>query len=176
MRIIGWILALVGLVAVAPALAEVKHVSEGGFEVASTAVVTAPPSAVYATLIMPSRWWSAAHSYSGDARNMAIDARAGGCFCEVLPPDGAVEHGRVIFAQPGKMLRIDGALGPLQAMATVGRLTFMLEPEGTGTKVTMTYVVGGYISGGASQFAAPVDQVLGEQLAGLKAAIDAQRQ
>jgi hypothetical protein len=41
-----------------------------------------------------------------------------------------------------------------------------------GTEVTQTYVVGGYIRGGAKNFAAPVDQVLGEQLNGLKAYLE----
>ena len=54
------------------------------------------------------------HTWSEDARNMAIDPRAGGCFCEKLSNSGSVQHMIVILAEPGKTLRIRGALGPLQ--------------------------------------------------------------
>lgn len=49
-----------------------------------------------------------------------------------------------------------------------GTLTWELKAVPGGTEVKQSYVVGGYVRGGAAAFAAPVDQVLGEQLAGLK--------
>ena len=153
------------------ASAEVKSSSDIGFEVASTVSVAASPADVYAAIIAPGRWWSSAHTYSEDAKNLSIDARPGGCFCEALP-GGGVEHGRVVMAMPGKMLRIRGALGPLQGEAVVGTLSFELTPEGKGTKLVMSYVVGGYVRGGAGALAAPVDHVMGEQVARLKAALD----
>jgi hypothetical protein len=42
--------------------------------------------------------------------------------------------------------------------------------EGEGTKVTMTYAVGGWASGPLDGWASPVDQVLGIQLAAYGAA------
>ncbi len=99
--------------------------------------------------------------------------RAGGCFCETIPADGGtVEHARVVYAQPGKQLRVQGSLGPLQAEGVSGTLTWTLKAVPGGTEVTQNYVVGGYIRGGAKSFAAPVDQVLGEQLNGLKASLE----
>lgn len=152
-----------------PALAEVKSASPAGFDLVSTATVAAPPAEVFAALGEPGRWWSSEHTYSGDAKNMVIEARAGGCFCETVPADGStIEHGRVVYAQPGKTLRFTGGLGPLQAEAMTGTLTWTLKPVAGGTEVTQRYVVGGYMAGGADKLAPLVDQVLGEQLARLK--------
>jgi hypothetical protein len=68
-----------------------------------------------------------------------------------------------------------GALGPLQFTGAAGHLGIALKPAagGGGTEVVMTYDVGGYAKGGlAETYAAPVDQVLGEQLARLKKAVE----
>lgn len=171
-----WLSALTAFAG--PASAEVRAVSDAGFEIASSAEVAASPAAVYAMIVAPGRWWISAHSYSGDARNLTIDARAGGCFCEALPakagePQGSVEHARVVFASPGKLLRLSGALGPLQAEAVTGTLTFALTPTPQGTRIDMSYVVGGYVRSGAKPLAPMVDMVMGQQLAALKKALDA---
>lgn len=153
--------------------AEVKSATDAGFEVSRTLTVNATPAQVYRALGVPSRWWSKAHTYSGDARNLSMMLRAGGCFCEKIPVGGGtVEHARVVYAQPGKLLRVQGSLGPLQSEGVTGTLTWTLKPVPGGTEVTQNYVVGGYIRSGARGFAAPVDQVLGEQLSGLKAYLE----
>ena len=152
-----------------PAHAEVKSATDAGFEVSRTAIINATPAQVYRALGVPSRWWSKAHTYSGDARNLSLTLTAGGCFCEIIPVDRAsVEHARVVYAKPGKLLRVQGGFGPLQSEGVTGTLTWALKAVPGGTEVTQNYVVGGYIRGGAKNFAAPVDQVLGEQLSGLK--------
>jgi uncharacterized protein YndB with AHSA1/START domain len=151
------------------ARSEVKSASPAGFETVSVAVVAAPPEQVYAMLGQPGRWWNKAHTYSGDAANLSQDLRAGGCFCEKLVEGGTVEHGRVVQAQPGKLLRIHGALGPLQAEGATGALTWALKPAAPGTEVTLSYVVGGYVRGGADKLAPIVDRVMAEQLTGLQA-------
>ncbi len=154
-----------------PSMAEVVKAGPGGFELTATVSIAAPAQRVWDTLRAPARWWSADHTYSGDAGNLRIDAQAGGCFCEALPDKGSIEHARVIYAQPAKLLRLQGALGPLQAEAATGTLTFALAPAaGNATKVTMTYVVGGYFRGGGEALAPLVDQVMGQQLQGLKGA------
>jgi uncharacterized protein YndB with AHSA1/START domain len=153
---------------VAPAQAEVKSATPAGFEIESKAVVGATPAETYAALGRIGEWWNSAHTYSGDAANMTLEAKAGGCFCEtIVDGGGSIEHGRVIYAQPGETLRIQGALGPLQSEAVVGTLTWQLEPVDGGTEVTQSYVVSGYVRGGADKFAPIVDQVMGQQLAGL---------
>ena len=157
-----------------PAMAEVKSATDGGFDIVTTADVAASPAQLYVMLVTPARWWNKAHTYSGDAKNLSIDAQAGGCFCEALKDRGSVEHARVIFAQPARLLRLQGALGPLQADAVTGTLSFALTPAGSGTRVEMHYSVGGYRAGGFAALAPMVDTVLGEQLAALKAAAESQ--
>lgn len=157
---------LLATISALPAAAEVKSVNDSGFAVEHVIQIAAPRQRVYAALIEPGKWWNASHSWSGDAANMTIDARPGGCFCERLPKSGGfAEHARVVFAQPGHILRLSGALGPLQAEAVTGTLSFTLDPGPTDdtTRLTVSYVVGGYVRNGTAQFAPVVDMVIGEQ-------------
>lgn len=156
----------------APAAAEVKSASAAGFEVENSVTVPVPPAEAWAALARIGSWWPSDHSWSGDAANMTLDPRAGGCFCEALPETGgSVEHGRVVFAQPGRLLRLRAALGPLQGEAVAGTLTFTfaLAWEG-GTEIVMNYLVGGLIRGPGPEGLAPiVDRVMALQLGGLHA-------
>lgn len=173
MRIFGF-LAWAGASMGVPAHAAVIASSDAGFVSENMVEIAADAASVYALLATPGRWWSDSHTYSGDSANMSMDARAGGCFCETIPVKvgaaGSVEHGRVIYAAPGKQLRLSAALGPLQSEAAVGTLDLAIAPSGRGVTVVMTYVVGGYVRGGTAKLAPLVDQVLAEQLAGLKRA------
>jgi uncharacterized protein YndB with AHSA1/START domain len=165
-----WFAALFGLVVAYPAGAGVVSATPAGFEVRHKVVVAAPTSRVWTTLVAPARWWSGTHSFSGDAGNLTLDPRPGGCFCEMLP-GGGVEHLRVVYADAGKQLRLAGALGPLQGEGLAGTLTFTLTPDGDRTAVELRYVVGGYRPGGLDGLAAPVDRVLAEQLGRLAKAL-----
>jgi uncharacterized protein YndB with AHSA1/START domain len=158
--------------AASPATAEVTGASDTGFEVRRQSRVAASPEAVWATLIAPASWWSSAHSWSGSAANMPLDPRPGGCFCERLPDGGGVEHLRVVYAAPGKSLRMTGALGPLQGDALAGVMTIGLKVDGAGTSVTLTYAVAGRRTGGFAALAPAVDAVLAEQVTRLKAAAE----
>jgi uncharacterized protein YndB with AHSA1/START domain len=167
------IIVAAAMVAAVPASAEVKTSTANGFESVHVATVAAPPERVFQALGQPVLWWNKDHTYSGDAVNLSLGTVAGGCFCEKVPADGStIEHGRTVYAQPGKTLRVAGALGPLQAEGVSAALTWTLKPLGAGTEVTQTYVVGGYVRGGADKLAPIVDRVLGEQLKGLKAHFD----
>jgi uncharacterized protein YndB with AHSA1/START domain len=163
-------LALAALVlASAPAAAEVKSATAAGFEVEARAIVAATPAETYRMLGRIGEWWNDGHTYSGKAANMSLQLKAGGCFCETIPADGGtIEHARVIHARPGDTLRLQGGLGPLQAEAAIGTLTWSLKAVPGGTELVQTYVAGGYIRGGADTLAPIVDQVLAEQLAGLQ--------
>ncbi|RJG56026.1 ATPase [Sphingobium terrigena] len=176
MRRIG-LLAWAGAAMAAPAHSAVTATSEIGFATQSSVEIAADAGAVYALLGVPGRWWNDSHTYSGDSANMTLDPRAGGCFCETLPDPsgkpGSIEHGRVIYAVPGKQLRLSAALGPLQSEGVVGTLDFTIQPSGKGVQVIMTYVVGGYLRAGPAAMAPIVDQVLNEQLQGLKRAAEA---
>jgi hypothetical protein len=147
----------------------VIDVSPTGLTLKNEVVAKAAPKAVYDALLHDvGKWWNAKHSYSGDSANLSIDARPGGCFCEKLPGDGGVEHARVIALLPGSLVRMSGAFGPLQASGLVGTLTWKFTQADSGTKVEMTYVVGGYIQGGLEPVAPTVDGVLRDQLERLK--------
>lgn len=156
-----------------PAFADVKLVSDQGFVSSESVTVRATPEAVYRTLGQPATWWSSKHTWSGDARNLSLKLKAGGCFCERLPKEkGSVEHGHVIFARPAKMLRLRAALGPLQAEPVSATLTWSLKPVPGGTEIVQDYAVSGMTKEGAATFAPAVDAVLSEQLERLARRID----
>ena len=154
------------------ATAAIVEQASNGFTVGESADISAPPDRVYAALLAPSRWWSSEHTYSHDAANLSLDARAGGCWCETLPNGGSVQHLVVVNVVPGALLRLRGALGPLQGMAVDGAMTFHIHAAGTGTELTMTYAVGGYSTDGFAAIAKAVDVVLGEQTARLKRLVE----
>jgi len=160
------VLLFVGL---RPITAEVKDSSAIGFTIQDTVIIAAEPSDVYHSLVVDvGRWWNSAHTFSGNANNLSIDDRAGGCFCEKLENGGSVRHLEVVFADPGKTLRMIGGLGPLQAMAVTGSMTWSFSKIDIATNVKVTYSVGGYRPGGLQKMAPLVDKVMFEQLARLK--------
>jgi hypothetical protein len=158
------------LLCAAPAAhAEIADSTPSGFTVKFSASLRVQPAEVYRRIVRVGEWWDSGHSYSGDAHNMTIEDRPGGCFCEKLRDGGAVEHMRVIFASPGKTLRMYGGLGPLQGLAAAGPMTFQLKSEPVGTKLELTYTVSGYLPQGlGAMWASPVNEVLGAQFARLK--------
>ena len=166
---------LAGFLASAPALGTVTTSSDLGFVVERSVTVPADAATSWRELVRPAAWWQSRHTWSGDAANLTLDPRAGGCFCESLPQAkdmtarGAAEHMRVIQAAPGRMLRMSGALGPLQGEAARGTMTITLTPLAEGTTIKLEYVVGGYMRMKPAQLAAAVDGVLRAQLAGLAA-------
>jgi len=156
--------------AAAPTRAAVLDVSTSGFTTRSEAHINAAPAKVYATLLHDvGKWWNPDHTYSGKSANLSIEARVGGCFCEHLEHGGAVEHARVINLQPGTLVRMSGAFGPLQSSGLAGTLSWALAAADGGTRVQLTYGVGGYVQGGFAELAPAVDGVLGGQLDRLKA-------
>jgi len=167
---IGAMLAA-AIIAADGAQAAVLDGDAGGFALRETAEIAAPPEAVWATLVAPSKWWSPEHSYSHAAANFTLDPHAGGCWCETLPEGGSVEHMHVVFVAPGKTLRLTGGLGPFQAFAD-GALTITLAAVTAGTQVTFDYVLFGYRKDGLAALAPAADRVLGEQVSRLKSQIE----
>ena len=150
--------------AVMPASAKVVQADNSGFVVSEAREVRASPEVVWAALIRPARWWNKAHSWTGNARNLSMSPKPGGCFCEALSAGGFAEHARIIFAQRGKLLRLSGALGPLQGEALSGTLTIKIVPGKDGSStVTFEYVVGGYSRMSLTGLAPAVDAVIAEQ-------------
>lgn len=155
------------------AAAEVVNVSPSGFLIKQEIIVKLTPGQSYQALVNVGGWWNPAHTYSGNARNLSIDARPGGCFCEQLP-NGGVQHLAVVYAVPGQILRMTGALGPMQGSGLAGSMTWQITalPPGAGgqpsSKLSLTYSVGGYLQGGFEQMAPAVDGMLAEQIGRLK--------
>ncbi|HEY5338285.1 MAG TPA: hypothetical protein VIJ85_08795 [Rhizomicrobium sp.] len=150
------------------AQAAVVESTADGFAIEETAHITAAPDAVYAALIQPQKWWNSQHTFSHDAANLSLDAKAGGCLCEALPGGGSVQHLVVIFADPGKTLRLKGAMGPFQGQGVDGALTFSLTAKDGGTDLTLDNNVGGYMKGGFGKWPQAADGMLTDLVAHLK--------
>jgi hypothetical protein len=68
-----------------------------------------------------------------------------------------------VYAQPAKTLRMLGAFGPLQEFGVSGSLTWQIDAASGGSRITMTYNVGGFADRPLSDWAPIVDEVLVEQ-------------
>jgi uncharacterized protein YndB with AHSA1/START domain len=156
--------------------ADVVDSAPGGFSIKQTITVAAPAAKAWAALIEPRGWWDKRHTWSGDATNLALEAKAGGCFCEKLPNRGSVRHMDVVYVDPAKLLRLTGGLGPLQDLPVAAVMTMQfIQGQGQGqgqTTLELTYKVGGYASTGLAALAAPVDAVLAEQFARWKRKVE----
>jgi uncharacterized protein YndB with AHSA1/START domain len=160
-----------------PAHAEVHDSNPAGFAVRATAEVPASPEMVWEMLLDPAEWWAGNHTFSGDAANLSLDPRAGGCFCELLPnatnkqdmPRGGVQHMQVVYMEKPKALRLSGALGPLQSEPVAGTLTFMIKAVDGATRINAEYAVGGYMRLPSARMASIVDKVITEQVGRLAA-------
>ena len=159
-------IVLVGLlVSIAtPATASVVGAGEHGFEIQNSVNLVIPHQQAFAAFGQVGQWWNKDHTYSGDAKRMSLQMRAGGCFCEPLDDGGGIEHMRVTFIQPGERIVLTGSLGPLLYEATSGVMDGKFERIAGGSRVTMNYRAAGFAKGGAAAMAPLVDQVLAEQM------------
>ena len=154
-----------------PVHAEVVESGANGFALQRTVHIAANPERVFTALIQPAKWWDSEHTFSGNAANLSIDTKAGGCFCETWN-GGSVQHLVVVNTAPGKTLRLRGALGPFQGQGVDGALTFTLKASGDGTDLTMENVVGGYMKGGFAKWPPLADSMLAGQMVRLKRYIE----
>jgi len=164
-------LAIVGVFAscIGRAHAEVTASDPNGFAININVEIEASPQVVYRHVVENlGNWWDPSHTFSGDAKNLYLEVEPKGWMGERLPDGGFVQHMEVVFAAPGKVLRLRGALGPLQEYALIGVMTWTFAGEKDRTKLTLKYNVGGYRAGGVAAFANPVHHVLTSQLARLK--------
>ena len=172
MRFIGSIILAAALGLAGLAHADVIDSQPNGFEVKQTVEIAAPTAKVWEALGHVGSWWNSKHSWSGDAHNLSLDLKPGGCFCEALPGGGGAQHLTVVFVAPGKTVRLSGALGPLVFTGASGHLVWTVAEKDGHTTLTQSYDVGGYMKGGLDKMAGPVDGVLTEQLTRLKSYVE----
>ena len=165
---LAWLATAIFLVPALPSRATVTDVASNGFTLNIATHIMASPDKVYAALIAPAKWWSSEHTFSGDAKNFHADTKAGGCWCETLPHGGSALHLTLVYIDPGKALRLRGALGPFQGLGADGALTWKLEPVADGTRLYLTYALGGYNKDGFAELSKAADGVLTVQVDRLK--------
>jgi uncharacterized protein YndB with AHSA1/START domain len=149
------------------ARAEVVFADAGGMFARHSLSIEASPERLYRAIGKIGNWWSPAHTWSGDARNLSLDLRAGGCYCERWR-GGSAQHGQVTLVKRNELVRIAAQLGPMLEMAVSGVLSFEIKAEGSGSALTVGYRISGDTRHGFDQFGGAVDQVIGEQAARLK--------
>ena len=111
--------------------AEVVSSAPNGFNVRNAVQVASSAEEVWAAVVNVAGYWHPDHTWAGNPGTMSIDPTVGGCFCESIP-GGAVEHARVVYVDRARLLRMEGALGPLQAMGVSGTLTWTANISITG--------------------------------------------
>jgi uncharacterized protein YndB with AHSA1/START domain len=154
---------------------EALNVSATGFTSQFRDEVKASSEDAWKAIVQLPRWWSSQHTYSGQASNLSLDAQAGGCWCERWADQQSVQHGTVVLALPGRLLRVYGNLGPLQDLPVQGVLTLAITTQDGKTALRMTYRVAGPADAGLDKLAPLVDRVMAEQYTRLKTLIDSGR-
>jgi uncharacterized protein YndB with AHSA1/START domain len=149
------------------AVADVADAAANGFTIKFSWDIKAAPADLYQRLVTISDWWQSDHTYSGNAKNLSIDLKPGGCFCEKTPK-GGVQHMVVVRYDTGKTLVMQGGLGPLQSAAAAANMTVEIAPAEGGSKLNFMYAVTGYAPGGLTRWAPTIDSVLKMQLTRLK--------
>lgn len=144
------------------ASADIVDQSTDGFALHWDAPVMQSPEDLWTRIITPSAWWSSDHTYSGDAANLTLEAKAGGCWCETWD-GGEVEHGRVLAIQPGKQIVIAAPFGPMQSMAVTAVMTISISETDNGeTLLTKDFVATGASFQNLDELAPIVHMVQGE--------------
>ncbi len=159
------ITAFAALLLTGRAHAEVRAAAADHFVIHAEREVAASPDEAWRAVTRLNRWWNDSHTYSGNARNLSFEPRAGGCWCERWNGQ-SIEHGRIVLVMERegvRTLRIAGALGPLQELGVNGVLTFTVAPLASGAKIEMSYRVSGDTGLALDTLAPIVDGVLMEQ-------------
>ena len=146
--------------------AKVLAKSATGFVVEHKVELKTDAKTAYEAFVKIGSWWNSSHSFSGDAKNITIDTKPGGCWCETLPNGGFVKHMDVVNVMPGVMLVFSGGLGPLQFMGVAGSMSvkFATDAKTKLTTVTLRYDVGGRDDKNFEDISKGVDAVLKEQV------------
>ncbi len=102
------------------------------YEVTARVGIAAEPASVWRSLIEDvGAWWP--HSF-GDEPKIALEPWIGGRFYEEFGQGGGALYALVTYLEPGKVLRVNGAMGMPGARQYVK--TYTLDPTPDGTQVT----------------------------------------
>lgn len=163
------LIVLIGAVFNPSAQAAVASATDAAFIIQSEMTLSITPDQAYARFVEWGKWWSGGHSFSGSADNFSLKVEPGGCLCESLPGGGFVQHSTVVMAMPGKMIRLNGAIGPLLMLGGSTSMAVTFKPNGNGSKVSVMFTGMGYEpEKGLKTLATAYDGVLSEQLSRYK--------
>lgn len=154
------------------AVADVEATSSTHYVLHHEASSPLEPDALWDRLIEPASWWHPDHTYSGDARNLSLEATAGGLWLETWD-GGSVAHGEVLLAREGEMLRMNAPFGPLQGIGAYTIWTISITAVDGGSLVTFDEVASAPPGNDMEQLAGAVDYVKTEAIARLVAGEDA---
>ncbi len=144
--------------------AEVIFSDKYGFTLEIKQQVNVDQSIAYQQFLRIDQWWNAEHTYFGDSSKLILQAKAGGCFCEINGKK-QVLHMTVSYVEPNKEIRLLGGLGPLQMMAVQGAMSWQFKKlNNNSTMIIQRYHVTGAIKGGLDKLAPIVDKVQTGQL------------
>ena len=179
MRLRSALFAASGLAActLMTAHAEVTAASADGFQINLEKTSKLSMDDVFRKIGNLPEWWSASHTYSGNAENLSLSKlEVGGVWVE-SSKGISVEHGRVIAVleqETSRLVRFDAALGPLQELGVKGVLSVRITPETDidtedQSKVSFGYYVTGADFQSLDKWASTVEGVLATQLDNLVA-------
>ncbi len=146
--------------------AEVISASDTHFLLKLESTSALAPDDLWQRLINPASWWHPDHTFSGDANNLTLIAKAGGLWREAWS-GGSVVHGRVMLVQTGRVLRMEAPFGPLQAAGAYVVWTISLKPEEEGTRVVFDLSAVGPAGAALDKLAGAVDGVKTEAISRL---------
>ena len=155
MRMLSTTVALM-LGLASPAAAEIASRSDDAFTLTFSARTSYGPGRIAGSLEGLPHWWDPAHTYSGDAANLSLDLRPGGCWCERLADGTDFDHGRTVSVTFGEIL-FHAPFGPLRDRATRADLTVAWSLADREMEPSWTFVVEGP---GVGAMAEAVDGVM----------------
>lgn len=131
----AWLIT--GLFLVPAVLPAAETFALRGVTIEKEVVVAAPPDEAWNAFTGDvSAWWD--HTFSGNPERLVIDRIAGGGFWEYFDAEGhGVQHAEIIWAEPGKILKMRGPLG-FSGKALDLVHTFRFSPDPGGTKIHLT--------------------------------------
>jgi len=154
---------MTGLAVPAASKAEVISMSDTHFALRHESRSSLTPQQIWDRLIQPSAWWHPDHTYSGDSAHLSLDLQAGGLWREDWN-GRSVAHGKVLFVDPGKVLRLDAPFGPLQGLGAYTVWTITITPDEDGSVVVFDEVATAPPTAKLTEVAGAVDYVKGEAI------------